>query len=181
MADSSLAPVDRQIASKPNLSVFGHQIPFQFPPKVVSESNSTNWKVSKDMLSFEPLKILGGMAGRTINVEWEYIATDNTFKGAFIAAILRNLKSYYFEFNAQNRIHPTVSFQYGAIVPVAGHFRMMNVNITYGQELVIDGGDLYPLYTKVAIALELATTLGAKNGPDKIKAADLERLKPNWY
>lgn len=185
MADSSLAPVDRQMAVRPSLSVYGTKVQFQFPPKITSESNNWNVKLSKDLQSYGPLKVLAGMGGRTINVEWEYIATDKIFNGAFIAATLRNLKKYFYEFRAagskQNAVHPVVSFQYGAIVPSAVNFRMMNMTITYGIELVIQNSDLFPLYTKVAIVLEMATTLGISSGPDKLLVPDLRKVDKQWY
>lgn len=182
MADSSLAPIDLKMATLPILSVYGIKIDFQFPPKITGETNAWVVGEQENLLSYGPLKVLAGMAGRTINVEWEYIATDNKFSGKIITGHLRNLKQYYFAFRAkgskQNAIHPVVQFKYGAVVPDLVNFRMMNLTITYGPELVVQGGDLFPLYSKAAIVLELASTLGP---PDKLLVPDLRRVEPAWY
>jgi hypothetical protein len=154
-------------------------IEFQFAPTIVSESNGLNFQKT-DLFSHEPLAILATATGRKINVEWEYFATDKNFTGKKIASILRTLKSYFFTFKFIR--YPLVKFKYMYVLPVLTDFRMMSCNITYSPEKVNSGGGYYPIWSKVGIELELATTLSnPQKPPAKNVAPGLKPVRPDWY
>lgn len=183
MGDSSLVPFDREIADEVVFKVLqDKQIDFQFPPKIISDTNSASFE-EKDIWSIEFLRIHKGSVGRRIQFKWEYVATDSKFNGPFIARTLRDLKSYFFEF--QRVEYPVIEVDYTEIVPTVTYFRLRDVNIQHGDELVRNGGRPYPLHTKVSATLELATSLNhpeAGDNLDKVNVAPVNRpVDVRWY
>lgn len=179
MPDSSLAPVDRNIAGTAIFIVpTGTDVVFQFPPRVTGESNSSIWP-GQDAVSHQPVKIHMGSSGRSVNMEWEYIATDPSFSGVRIAEILRGLKAYFFKFEIEQ--YPLVKVKCGSSIPELTDFRLMNLQITHGQELVVSGEGFYPVHTKVAVTLELADTVSDESGVPKIDVDNLQSVNPRWY
>lgn len=179
MPDSSLAAFDAQLAASASMTVLGAvKISFQFAPRVVSDSNSSEW-LEQDLWGIEPLKIHKGSGGRKLTVEWEYIATDNQFSASNIATILRGLKSYFFLF--KRGTYPVVKFKFSEVVPDAMNFRMMNCQITHGPEMVMSGGKFYPLYSKVSVNLELATKINVPGEPPKVSEPPLLGAQATWY
>jgi len=143
-----------------------------------------------DIWSYELLRIYKGSIGRRVNMEWEYIATDKKWTGAKIAEELRNLKTYFFGFD--DKEYPVVKVKYTHVIPVAIDFRLRDINIQYGPELVLQGGIAYPLYTKVNVTLEVATDLGSPKGiateaaatalaEEKMKVRPLKAPDVKWY
>ena len=189
MPDSSLCDFDRALAESVVMNlVDGTQINFQFAPRITGESNSMDWR-RKAIYSFEPITILASANGRKIKMDWEYVATDNSWTGSRIADNLRNLKSYFFNFVETK--YPLVRLKYTYIIPITTDFRMINLNITYGPELIKSGDDYYPLYSKVSIDLELATSLStgasasgatAEGAFDpKMLTKPLQTVNAQWY
>lgn len=186
MGDSCLIPFDQQTADEVVFNVLTGQggIDFQFPPKIISDSNSSLWQ-EEELWAIELLRIHKGSQGRKINFEWEYVATDSIFNGSFIAATLRMLKSYFFQFSRVE--YPVVEVDYTAVIPTTTFFRLRDVNIQHGRELV-NNGSTYPLYTKVNATLELATsvgsarTSGARGTGEKIKVPPVNiPVNSQWY
>lgn len=186
--DHSLGEFDRKVLDQIDFILYNEKtIYFQFPPKIIGETNSSVW-IEKDQWAIEALKIHTGSVGRHIRMEWEYIATDNTWDAKNIANNLRNLKSYFYEFGfmaGKARVYPLVYVRYMQIIPVITDFRMRDLNITYSEEIVENNG-LHPLHTKVSVELEVATNLSAMGkdevtGEPKIIAGALLSIKPEWY
>lgn len=184
MPDSSLVSFDRQLADSASFLVkstgSAREIPFQFPPKIVNESNSSLW-MEVESWSVEPIKIHKGSSGKKMTVEWEYLATDNTFTGPKIASILRDLKSYFMVFTRE--LAPIVIFNYTQASFASPQYRFLGVNITYGSEIVISGGEPYPLHSKVQASLNLATNnaLGEQDALAKVDQDPLMSVRPEWY
>jgi hypothetical protein len=179
--DSSLVSFDASFASRiiflvrPTGSI-RNRIEFQFAPKIVSESNIAIFE-EENQLSFHPLRLLAGMSGRQINMEWEYIATDKKFNAIKIASEIRKLKSYFYEFSKLNPLDvPIATIKYMEIIPVLTNFIIKDLSITYGQE-IIDNGNVYPLYTKVAVTLALMTNMANEDNPNAQYGPPLERLQ----
>lgn len=181
MPDSSLVPFDAKLARSVSYVVKvgggGKNIEFQFAPKILHESNSSRWQES-DIFGVEPLRIFWGATGREIMVEWEYVATDKQWDGTKIAGILRDLKSYFFEF--KQTTYPIIELKYMQIIPTVTKFRLRNADITYSPEIV-DG--FFPLHTKVSTKLQLATSVGSKSEQEaKMKNnALLPNIPAEWY
>lgn len=183
MPDSSLAPFDAQLAAGAVLKnlVNGATIPFQFAPRVTSQSNTSLW-LEKDLWSIEPLKIHKGSGGKKLSIEWEYIATDTTFTGAKIAQIIRDLNAYFFEF--RRGTYPLVQFSFGEVVPNGPNFRLMQADVSYGPEIAQNGGKAYYVYTKVSASLEMASNLKAPaggTGQPKLTVQPVKSISPQWY
>ena len=181
MADTILAPVDQSLAGSATMLILDQgPVDFQFAPKVMSESNSSVWQEGEPMLAAEPVRIFRGNTGRRMNVEWEYIATSRKYTGTYIAQILRGIKVYFFK--SKLTPYPVVTFTYPNVVPVATFFRLRDINIAYGPELVLQGGP-FPLYTKVSATLELATGgIAPGSSVTKINVPPVNRpIDPKWY
>lgn len=158
----------------------GHTVDFQFPPRVKSDSNSSLWQ-EKEQVSIEPVKTHMGSSGRKISMEWEYIASDPQWTVPEINKMLRNLRSYFFEFSGE--VYPVAAIKCGAVIPVATKFRIMDVSIAYSDEL-IDNDGIGPLYYKVTVSLELATNLSTGDKPEDPPKLDIEPLGAaifEWY
>jgi hypothetical protein len=189
MSQSQLTSFDQKLLDSAEMRVqpkagVSKIVKFQFPPKITSESNSAGWK-PEDTQGYQPIQIHTGSSGRAIEVEWEYIATDNVFTPEFIALQLRNLKTYFFEFKfgGVGTYMPVIAFKYTAIMPSEIKCRVTNASITYGPELVMQGGKYYPLYSKAAVSLVMHTQ-GAGDGkpPTQKFATNLAaEVKPEWY
>lgn len=183
MPDSSLIPFDANLANSISYVVKvgggSKRISFQFAPKILSETNSSRW-MEQDILGIEPLRVFWGATGRTIMIEWEYVATDRTFTGSRIASILRDLKSYFFEF--KKTTYPIVEVKYMEVIPIITKFRLRDVNITYSPEIVDNGGQ-HPLHTKVSTKLQLATSVGseAEQEAKLVNGALLPNVPSQWY
>ena len=182
MPDSSLIPFDKKAAEDIVFKVLeAKEIKFQFAPKIVSDTNTSAW-LEEDVWGQELLRIHKGSIGRRVVFEWEYVASDNTFTGTRIGGILRDLKSYFFDFKKSKR-YPVVTVRYMAVIPKLTFFRLRDVNIQHGPELVRNG-DLYPLHTKVSATLELALSGQASSdrGATKVNVPPVNQtVKPEWY
>ena len=186
MADSCLQQVDRKLTKNVVFKIFGSkQIRFQFPPRIITEQNSSSW-LEKEIWSIELLRIHRGSIGRRLNMEWEYVATDNVFTPESIALEIRTLKRYFFEFEGIKE-YPVVVVKYGQVIPEEMNFRLRDVNVQYSRELMNDGS---PLHSKVNVTLELATKLNvskedkdslSKRAKGKLNQKPLAAAKPTWY
>ena len=160
-------------------------IAFQFPPKIISESNSMLWDETSDVYATGPVVYQKGATARKLEVEWEYIATDNVFNPDFIAKQLRGLKSYHFDFQLPIGFLPVVVFKYTNILPDNIKFILKGLNISYGPEMVANNGSFHPLYTKATISIQMATQLGSLDGKQPARQSVTKNLavapKAEWY
>jgi len=139
----------------------GVEINFQFPPKILSESNESLW-MPFDVWSAQAVRIQQGAAGRKITMEWEYLVSRE-WGPTDIAFELINLKKYFYDFN--DEFYPLVHIRYTEVISITTDFRLMALNIIYSPEIV--SGDAsagsngtFPLHTKVSCQLMLAFNLG---------------------
>ncbi len=185
--DSSLCDFDRGLVESATLIVLAltpeqKNVEFQFPPKIVGESNASNWNETSDVMSIERVKYMMGAQGRRLDVEWEHIATDNVWTPDKIFTQLNNLKSYFYEFSKNG--YPIISFKYTKILDSDGGvpFRMKDFNISNGPEYIKGAGGYFPLYSKVKIGIELVTTLAsAEDVNKKVKMPQLKNVRKEWY
>jgi hypothetical protein len=160
MPDSSLVSFCSKLADSCSFTLsgtFGGKVEFQFPPKILSDSNSSEW-FSVDIWSIEPLMIHKGSSGRKVDMEWEYVATDRVFNATKVKDEVSKLKKYFFAFNGDE--YPIARINYTLVLPNVP-MRILNLNVTHGPEIINNGG-YYPLYTKVSVALMLATNVSNK-------------------
>jgi hypothetical protein len=179
MADSSLVQIDRIAVSKIRFKLNnGHEIRFQFPPKITQESNSSTWE-EKDLWAIEPLYIHKGSSGRKITMKWEYVATDPSWDAQRIGNMLRDLKSYFFEFKRE--LYPVAEVSFGTVIPIPTNFRIYDVSIAYSDELINNNG-IHPLHTTVTVSLGLATKVNESTTKEsKLEVPPLGDAIPQWY
>lgn len=187
VADPNLTGYDKKLAESVSFKIIGlasgENVPifFQFAPKITGERNGSNWS-EEDLFALAPLRILSGMQGRDIDMEWEYVATGTIWTGENIAANLRSLKTYFYEFNTAQA--PLVILKYTHIVPTETRFTLRSLDIQYGPEIVGSTNN-YPVYTKVLAKLQLASTLTISNEKakqeEKMKAPNLRGVQKEWY
>ncbi len=152
-------------------------VPFQFMPKIVNESNASDW-LEINAWDIEPIKVHKGSTGRKLGIEWEYIASGSgDWVASKIGTILRSVKSYFFKFDRE--WYPVVTLKCGIVVPVETNFRVRDINVTYSPEQVSDPDNVnffHPLYTKVSLTLELATTLNLQGDQSAEATAAVAKL-----
>lgn len=190
MSQSQLTSFDQKLLESAELYITPsagkrYKIDFQFPPKIISESNSATWKPD-NVMGAQPINIHEGSSGRAMIVEWEYIATDNVFTPKNIAKMLQMLKSYFFEFDfgKVGSWMPVIIFNYSGVMSGNPSFRVINTSITYGPEMIAQDGVFFPLHSIVNISMELATQGAGKGGTPATQsfARNLRREpKPEWY
>jgi hypothetical protein len=190
MSQSQLTNFDQKLLDTAQIRVQPAQgvsyiIKLQFPPKVVSENNSMIWADKANTYSTGPVVWQKGATARKLEVEWEYIATDNVFTPDFIALQLRNLKSYHFDFKLPGSFLPVVVFKYTAILPDDIKFIIKNINISYSPEIIAFNEKYHPIHTKVVVSLQMVTQLGTIDGKQPPRQAFSLNLpkgpKPEWY
>ena len=198
-SDSSLNQFDQNLVNQCSFYnlVGGFKIFFQFPPRILSESNDSRWEEGETR-SIEPIRIHTGSGGRKLAMEWDYIATDSTWNAQRIGDMLRALKSYFFLFtvtsnssgflgfgggtNLNGGSYPTVQVRYAQVVPVDTQFRLLNLHIDYSPEIIQNPtGFFHPLYTKVHTDLEMATTINDISGTQKMPVSPLSNATWDWY
>ena len=193
MADSTLTTHDKRLAESAQLInvLTKKRIPFQFPPRITSETKSTNWQ-EKNQRSFEPVKVYDGSTARAITLEFEYIATgSDEFSAQKIARYLRELKEYYYKAvvsGPEEKQYPTFQVGIYDIVPSSitkAHFRLHNLTINYSSEIISFSAERslvsFPLHTSVTLGLELVTNLSFEGTEPKEKVSPLEAMKPEWF
>lgn len=191
--DSSLDSYDRSITNAIVFTALDVYVYFQFPPRIITESNSSSWE-QHDIWAIEPLKIHKGSDGRKLNMEWEYLASSKIWTPRTIASNLRTLKQYFFAFKRIE--YPLVKIKYGQVIPSKINWRLMSVNVTYSKELFGKGVNIHPLHTVVSVSLELATTVNVKDSGGgafaggvsaseteaaKLQVDPLRTIEPSWY
>jgi hypothetical protein len=189
MPDSSLTAFDKRLAEDVTLEIVSNQggggsgskIEFQFAPHIVADSNSMNW-TEDAIFGPQPLSFTTGASSRRISLEYEYIATDNKFSPEFIAEQLHSVKKYFYEFRPN--LMPIIWLQYTGVIPIRTPFRLLDINIQHGKEMVSAGRRgppqflFYPLYTKVTLTMRLIYKLfpPAKGGGAGKKAK--QKIEP---
>jgi hypothetical protein len=157
----------------------GYTVEFQFLPKIKSESNASRWK-EEDIWGNDQLKIHQGSSSKKLTMEWEYVCTDSKWDAVKISTNCRNLKAYFYEFS--DKVYPLAFITYGVVMKDM-MCRVMSVDITYGDE-VVDNGGVHPLHTKVAVGLEMAHNIlnpNDKEGKGKLLTEPLQAVKFDWY
>lgn len=174
MADTSLTPVDRTLSEMPKIVVpqGGGEatIPLQFPPRVTADTKSSKWHV-KDTKAYEPYKQYFGAESAALTLELEYIATDSDFTPRKISQITKTIKGYFYysDVKSASEVYPAIKITdlYGWVVGTA-YFRLMNFSTSFGETLIYEAGgtagNVWPLYTKIILNLELATQIAPVSG-----------------
>lgn len=202
MPGTGLTNFDFQLAGSVIFRIRGRggglfDVPFQFPPKITNETKTSNWD-EQNIASFEPLKIYMGSGPRALTFEAEYIATDDPSIGDFtpsnIASILRSVKEYYYAASVSEQTrtaYPAVDLQIYQIVPELASFRMMDLSLSYGEQLVVesqanefapvDGTEAFPLYSKMTVRLELVTRGSFTDKEAKLETSPLKLMKEVWF
>ena len=139
-----------------------YTIKFQFPPRITGEDKNCNWE-EVDVKSYEPIAIFMGSKARSLQVEFDYIVTDNK-EGGWTAKAIRDvlirLKSYAYNIGSDGkRAFPEVSVSWPNILPDQASCRLDGIGITYSNERVGRGQDVFPLKTTVKMTMKLATQI----------------------
>jgi len=183
----------------PPVSGFGegsdssNKIEFQFPPKVLSDTKSSNWE-HEPFFTFEPVSIYVGSEPRAIQIQAEYIITNS---GGWTVDKVINMthraKSYFYRgfksagstnFNKLPVVFLTIYGHAFGGNPKSS-WRVMGINISHGEEIFSDpiGNKLkFPIYTKIIWDLKLITKIGfnQKDAKQDIEGLPLKPLF-NWY
>lgn len=159
----------------------------QFPPKIISDGKSADWK-EEPRASYEPLVIWQGASARRITIELTYIIDGGIFNAAMVALLTKKIKGYFYrDIQSTGGIIqiPLLMLQFYDHVgkKQAAAFRMLDVGITHGDTIIRDAGNFrvgapnsasglpikvsgeqflgtFPLLTKITMNCALVTRVG---------------------
>lgn len=152
----------------------GTTVPIQFPPKITDDGKSGLWS-EHNVKDQEPVVIYDGASPRKLGVEFTYVVTGGEFTTTKIADICRQFKAYFYRALKDTRM-PIVYVSLYNSVGDEGTFRMLNVSISHGDTLILEGGT-FPLLTKIKVDLALVTNIDSK-----MKIQDLpDKPRVEWY
>jgi hypothetical protein len=186
-----LSPMDQKAISNTDLELYidgerTETVLFQFPPKVVSDSKSGKWEVTFKW-SYEPVAVWKGSEPREIKLDARYIVHN---VGGWGAKQIQNqilaIKSHFYQWTSgrAGSKAPYMKLYIYKIAPYGSTWRLINLDITYSEELVYSDGMFWPLESKVSMSCALFTG-GApiKNQKDAYVAIKgLPKIpKPEWY
>ena len=124
-----------------------YRVPFQFPPRVTSDSKSGDWnETSSNSVLSEPVATFNGSKPRTINIKWSYIVDDIDSAGwttKKIATITQALRGYFTRMDnnylAGNfNYKPTlVYFQMYRNQYNSRTFRLESADISFSENLIV--------------------------------------------
>ena len=192
MPDSTLTEFDTGITNGIELtnSLTGNKVKFQFPPRITTESKTSNWK-EKDIAAFEPYKVYRGAGPRSITLEFEYIATGSgDFTAQKIARYLREIKEYYYRANIldQKEKYPVFQLKAWDVVPgnvAIANFRLHNLTINYSSSMVRFSAERslvsFPLHTAVTMSLALATNISIDGTKVRQSSKPLGPMQTEWF
>ena len=166
--DRWMTPADKNVITGVRMTVDNaldrsYDIPFQFPPRITSETKNPNWD-DKPIFSYEPIAIFKGSEARQLNVELKYVVTsaDGPFSPSKIVEICRKIKSYAYNIGTESKkAFPTITVDWPMILPKNAACRMTDFNIEYSEAMV--GGKaeaFFPLVTTVTFTLHVVTKIG---------------------
>lgn len=163
----------------------GDEIEFQFPPRITSDSKSSNWREDSSA-SYEPTATYLGSTARSIKLSTEYIIYGE-WTGEKINNAIRNLKSNIYLKNADiiKSRAPYIELEMYGYIPAAGirsTWRIMDVSVVPSKEIVESGDNWYPLHYVMSISLTLFTLGYGKDdvGHNVIPGLP-KRPEPEWY
>ena len=195
-------------SSTPQTTAGKVTIYFQFPPKMVSDNRSGNWKEG-ELRGKEPIANFVTSGPREMSLQWSYIVEDRSVNGSGwttkqIAQNVRNLRGYFARVrNAGDQRNLVVQLGLWAHTadldnPDGPNYQMScrikNVNVKHSVTMIIPTSAsspgappqlvpklAYPLRTDVSLEIRLWTNLIAADG----KATDIKSIAadelPNWY
>lgn len=139
-------------------STLGEDIKFQFPPKIVDDSQEGRWDEDQNEVTADTFATYKGAGPRRVTVDWTYIVTKTECKAAdhwtpqVIHRQLRILRGYwrnsmFDEFQSRMVIYMRL---WGLGGEKVMSFRMHGLTIKHGPTLVGVGLDAFPLRTDVS-------------------------------
>lgn len=143
---------------------------FQFPPKITNDSRQAKWN-EKDVATVEPNVIFASPGFREITLEWEYIAGFGGWTWRFIHSNLNYIRRFITTApKDQNLVAKTKLYSIGGDEPFT--CRIISFTTKYGNALVRDGKDVYPLSTKATLTLKVWAKRASANKKAEDKAAE---------
>lgn len=141
-----------QPSADPLSRIQSYKVPFQFPPKVTSDSKSGDWDEQASNSYFsEPIPTFKGSKPRTINIKWSYVIDGSQWTTKRVSTIVRALRGY---FTRMDRTYlPTMNYKptevrivmYRNIMEASategGKFkgRIDSFDITHSENIIIPG------------------------------------------
>jgi hypothetical protein len=183
-ADSILGQFDQNVTNNVQMTIVGQPVKFQFPPRVTSDTKTSNWKTIW-FPSWEPIKYYWGSEARAITMEAEWMASGSVWTPSAISKQLQDIRAYFYDAKVGGD-YPLVRLKIYDIVPSSAPFRLMDFGVSYG-DAIKGGNGIFPLYSKGTFKLELATQVAGKPVPGgasvdkpKVKVGSLPPIQPEW-
>lgn len=165
------------------------KIKFQYPPRLVSDNKTSNWKESKKSLAWEPIAFWESSQARKVTIEITYIVTGGEWSTNNIANITREFKRIHYgnlggEGNAVSTILVMDINLFGSLIGPSGNgdtakFRVGSTDIKYSDTIVVGRNSnlSWPLKTTITMSGWLVTRVGEKQNLINVKAQPI----PEWF
>jgi hypothetical protein len=178
-------------------------IPLQFPPRIRGFSKQTNWNETPQRM-YEPVAVFEGSEATEMTLELQYVVTNHSSQTTgmmvrwdveSIAKATHTVMAYFYRTVKTGRVGknfaPVVRVELYEVAPYAGGeistWRMMNANLEYSDELILQNGKVFPQVTTVTMQLAMLTMIGfgkKAGGPDPVKQefANIPKIPlKEWY
>lgn len=166
------------------------EVPFQFPPRLTGDSKDNRWKSIHDTFAWEPVKMWEGSNARRLTLHAVYVANGATINDVQwtpqnVATTTRAFKQYFYA-QPSERVFPAIELVLYDHVPVSSlgnaKFRMMNVNVKPGSEIIQVEGVPFSLRVEIDITLEQTTRIVTDDGEAVMDHGNLPDFPPQvWY
>lgn len=145
-----------------------HKVQFQFPPKIINDSRSSDWKEDGGGPNAgDKIAVFQHADPRRITIEWSYIVGFNNWSVADIKDELKTLRGYFrnpfIEGSGPTAMSPLVIevllWDVGGDAPMS--FRMREASIKHRPTIVRDDeGQIFHLFTDISIELKSWPLIG---------------------
>lgn len=174
----------------------GLSFPFQFPPRVKSDSKSASWWENNNLRSWEPIVIWTGATAREITIEFVYIVDGrNPDEGEWtperIARITNASRAYFYRTfgtssDGSTDFGPVVVIKnlYNNVRPgVKSTWRMTGASVTPGDEFIVgESGLVVPLKNTISLSLKAWTRQETRGNPPLVGMKALSKVPTSlWY
>lgn len=160
----------------------GGNIPFQFPPRIKSDSKSGNWQ-EIDVFTYEPQVIFWGANARKITLEITYVATGGDWTTRKISEIVKDLRAILYS-DVKGTELPMWELNLYRHIPTSDEistWRTISASEKPGDTFITIEGFTYAFRTDITMELQMITQIEKEN--KKHQALKNARKKPKqlWY
>ena len=160
-------------------------IKFQFPPKITSDSKSSDW-TTRGRIAYEPIVTWNGANPRKVAIKMTYVVAGGEWTAERIRGITREFKRINYGIPGLKKSMAVMVIKiYGSdgIIGDGGKFRVSDVSVQYSESTVKASNSLaWPMITEITVQCELVTQTNVGDDGPKNSLLNLAKIAlPKWY